>query len=219
MIYSSISPLVSISKVGHFQNYDTDGQANEDDGGISELNSLPSETSVLRFGEENFGVNPEERTLIMPVCLNDLPLLYLQIWSLRFSGDNREIVAGTSAATIVVYDIESRSVLHTIDGHNDDVNAVAFADTSNSHVLFSGSDDSLVKIWDRRSLGRNCKPSGTLVGHTEGITFIESKGDGRYCLSNSKDQSAKLWDIRRMLNEQQADESCKISYQRNWDYR
>lgn len=36
------------------------------------------------------------------------------------------------------------------------------------------------------------------MGHLEGITFIDSKGDGRYFISNSKDQSIKLWDIRKM---------------------
>jgi WD repeat-containing protein 23 len=39
-------------------------------------------------------------------------------------------------------------------------------------------------------------PVGTFPGHLEGITFIDSKGDGRYCVSNGKDQTAKLWDIR-----------------------
>lgn len=36
------------------------------------------------------------------------------------------------------------------------------------------------------------------MGHIEGITFIDSRGDGRYLISNGKDQSIKLWDIRKM---------------------
>lgn len=36
------------------------------------------------------------------------------------------------------------------------------------------------------------------MGHLEGITFIDSRGDGRHLISNSKDQSIKLWDIRKM---------------------
>ena len=42
------------------------------------------------------------------------------------------------------------------------------------------------------------QPAGKLVGHLEGITFIDSRGDGRYFISNSKDQTIKLWDIRTM---------------------
>jgi hypothetical protein len=37
-------------------------------------------------------------------------------------------------------------------------------------------------IRDRRSLGASQKPSGVLVGHTEGITYVSAKGDGR-CMS------------------------------------
>lgn len=39
---------------------------------------------------------------------------------------------------------------------------------------------------------------GVLEGHLEGITFIDSFGDGQYFISNSKDQTIKLWDIRKM---------------------
>ncbi|KAG6008412.1 hypothetical protein E4U43_000154, partial [Claviceps pusilla] len=120
------------------------------------------------------------------------------IWSIRFSGDGRELVAGTSANSLVVYDIESRRVLHHIEGHDDHVNAVCFADKSSPHILYSGSDDATIKVWDRRSLGDG-REAGAFVGHIEGITYIDSKGDGRYILSNGKDQSMKLWDIRQVM--------------------
>lgn len=38
------------------------------------------------------------------------------------------------------------------------------------------------------------------MGHLEGITFIDSRGDGRYLISNGKDQAIKLWDIRKMAS-------------------
>ncbi|PHH87540.1 hypothetical protein CDD83_8730 [Cordyceps sp. RAO-2017] len=117
------------------------------------------------------------------------------IWSIRFSGDGRELVAGTTADSIVVYDIESRTVLHHVRGHDDHVNAVCFADKSSPHILYSGSDDSTIKVWDRRSMGDG-REAGAFVGHLEGLTYIDSKGDGRYILSNGKDQSMKLWDLR-----------------------
>uniref|UniRef100_A0A0D2XI47 Uncharacterized protein n=1 Tax=Fusarium oxysporum (strain Fo5176) TaxID=660025 RepID=A0A0D2XI47_FUSOF len=121
------------------------------------------------------------------------------IWSIRFSGDGRELVAGTSAASIVVYDIESRTVLHHVRGHSDDVNAVCFADKMSPHILYSGSDDTTIKVWDRRSMGDH-REAGAFVGHIEGLTYIDSKGDGRYILSNGKDQSMKLWDIRMAMS-------------------
>lgn len=36
------------------------------------------------------------------------------------------------------------------------------------------------------------------MGHLEGITFLDSRGDGRYFISNGKDQTTKLWDIRKL---------------------
>ena len=39
-------------------------------------------------------------------------------------------------------------------------------------------------------------PVGSFAGHRAGITFIDSKADDRYILTNSKDQTIKLWDIR-----------------------
>ncbi|KAI0975828.1 WD40-repeat-containing domain protein [Xylaria arbuscula] len=119
------------------------------------------------------------------------------IWSIRFSGDGRELVAGTNARSIIVYDIESRRVLHHIEGHEDDVNAVCFADKSSPHILYSGSDDTTIKVWDRRSMGDG-REAGAFVGHIEGLTYMDSKDDGRYLLSNGKDQSMKLWDLKMM---------------------
>lgn len=37
-----------------------------------------------------------------------------------------------------------------------------------------------------------------LVGHTEGLTYVSPKGDGRYVISNGKDQAIRLWDLRNM---------------------
>lgn len=142
------------------------------------------------------------------------------IWSVRFSGDGRELVAGTSAHSIVVYDIESRQVVHHVDGHEDDVNAVCFADKMSPHIVYSGSDDATIKVWDRRSMG-DSREAGAFVGHIEGITYIDSKGDGRYILSNGKDQSMKLWDLRMAMSTQRYQELGRTRYAHNsgFDYR
>ncbi|KAI9645319.1 hypothetical protein NHQ30_006055 [Ciborinia camelliae] len=124
------------------------------------------------------------------------------IWSIRFSGDGRELVAGTTGGSIVVYDIESRRPLHRIVGHEEDVNAVCFADKSSPHILYSGSDDATIKVWDTRSMGDN-REAGAFIGHIEGLTYLDSKGDGRYILSNGKDQSMKLWDLRMVMSSAQ----------------
>ncbi|KAI1077504.1 WD40-repeat-containing domain protein [Whalleya microplaca] len=142
------------------------------------------------------------------------------IWSIRFSGDGRELVAGTNENSIIVYDIESRRVLHQIEGHDDDVNAVCFADKSSPHILYSGSDDTTIKVWDRRSMGDG-REAGAFVGHIEGLTYLDSKDDGRYLLSNGKDQSMKLWDLKMMYSTTQFREKNPRQHTRysEFDYR
>jgi WD repeat-containing protein 23 len=140
------------------------------------------------------------------------------IWSLRYSGDGKEIVAGTSDYAVYVYDLEVGKSILKIDGHSDDVNAVCYGDQSSPHILYSGSDDTVIKVWDRRSMGDN-REAGVFIGHTEGITYVDSKGDGRYVLSNGKDQTMKLWDLRKMMSTEQSAGIDPQRYTSNFDYR
>ncbi|KAI7356090.1 hypothetical protein D0864_04504 [Hortaea werneckii] len=140
------------------------------------------------------------------------------IWSLRFSGDGGEIVAGTSDSSVYVYDLEAQRSILRIPGHQDDVNAVCFGDKMSPHILYSGSDDTTVKVWDRRSLA-SMRPAGMFLGHTEGVTYIDSKGDGRYVISNGKDQTCKLWDLRKMISTDVGERINPQDYTTNFDYR
>ncbi|GAB4823240.1 hypothetical protein N2152v2_010286 [Parachlorella kessleri] len=142
------------------------------------------------------------------------------IWSLRWSSDNSEIVAGAGDNSLYVYDVTQAKTVVRVEGHQDDVNAVAYADET-CKVIFSGSDDCLVKVWDRRLMsGRRSKPAGVLVGHCEGITHIDAKGDGRYLISNGKDQTVKLWDLRGMRSHAEAQQLRRDRVPHfSWDYR
>lgn len=140
------------------------------------------------------------------------------IWSCKFSADGNEVVAG-GHGKIFVYDLLADRRTVKIEAHQADVNSCCWADTASGNVLISGSDDSFVKVWDRRSLGASAKPSGVLAGHTEGITYVSAKGDGRYIISNGKDQSLRLWDLRKMHSSDDFDTFKHKSYSTNFDYR
>ncbi|KAI4365671.1 hypothetical protein MLD38_021636 [Melastoma candidum] len=137
------------------------------------------------------------------------------IFSVKFSTDGREIVAGSNDDAIHVYDLEANRLSLRISAHRSDVNTVCFANES-GHLIFSGSDDTFCKVWDRRCLNAREKPAGVLIGHIEGITYIDSRGDGRYLISNGKDQAIKLWDIRTMSSNSNCGPVFK-NYE--WDYR
>ncbi|CAO2179915.1 unnamed protein product [Urochloa humidicola] len=135
------------------------------------------------------------------------------IFSVKFSKDGRELVVGNNNESICIYDLGANKVTERINAHVADVNVVTFADET-SDVLYSGSDDSLCKVWDRRCHKKQ-KPVGVLTGHLDGITFIDSRGDGHYFISNCKDQTIKLWDLRKMSSTTK--DCTPKAYE--WDYR
>jgi len=145
------------------------------------------------------------------------------VFSLAFSNNGREVIAGGSDASVYIFDRETDERTLRIPVRSDiqatDVNSVGFVDES-SQLFYSGSDDACIKIWDRRCLNENNpEASGMLLGHIDGITYIDSKNDGRYLLSNSKDQSIKLWDMRRFSPKEAELNVRALTQPRNWDYR
>lgn len=141
------------------------------------------------------------------------------IFSLQFSCDGKDILGGANDSCLYVYDREAHQRSLKIRAHDGDVNAVAFADKT-SQILFSAGDDGLCKVWDRRTLSeRDPKPVGILAGHSNGIIFIDSKNDGRYLITNSKDQSIKLWDVRAFSSKEGVQATKMAVACQNWDYR
>ena len=72
-----------------------------------------------------------------------------------------------------------------------------------------------------------------LPGHLEGLTYLSAKcvgrrpaaltprrGDGRYVVSNGKDQTCKLWDLRKMVSSERFDTMTpKYCGSPSFDYR
>ncbi|XP_072998242.1 LEC14B protein-like [Typha latifolia] len=139
------------------------------------------------------------------------------IFSVKFSSDGREIVAGSSDNSIYVYDLQANKPTSRISAHSSDVNTVTFADET-GHIIYSGSDDNLCKVWDRRCSNAEGQAVGVLIGHLEGITFIDSREDGHYFISNGKDQTIKMWDIRKMSSSADCTRGTR-GRTSDWDYR
>jgi DDB1- and CUL4-associated factor 11 len=155
---------------------------------------------------------------------SDLHFMYRSrcgVWCLDVNAAGTEFVAGTSNNSVVLYDMETKTPVCHVEGHDDDVNAIAFVDGPlHSNVFVSGSDDALIKLWDRRVLSEsNPKPQGVFPGHIDGVTYIASRDDGYYFLSNAKDQTAKLWDLRKCFSATQHDRLPYFRKPHHWDYR
>lgn len=144
----------------------------------------------------------------------------MAVFSLRFSQQGHEILCGGSDRGLHIFDLESVSRVVTInDAHVDEVNAVCYGDTG-SHLLYSGGDDGLLKVYDRRALGEtDYQPVGVFAGHRDGITYIDARGDDRHLISNSKDQTIKLWDLRRFSSAETMQLTLSCVRHQSWDYR
>ena len=95
------------------------------------------------------------------------------------------------------------------------------------HMLMRGMKYSLVEVMILLSMsgiggpsGRGL-PVGAFIGHIDGIVHIDSRGDGRYLISNSKDQTIKCWDIRQMSTMSNAfsERKSRDVPRFRWDYR
>lgn len=143
------------------------------------------------------------------------------IFSIAFSNCGKEIIGGANDGCLYIYDrvIDRRTLKVPVVENSEDVNSVGFADET-TNILFSGGDDYIVKVWDRRTLNETRpEPVGKMVGHFGGITYMDAKNDGRHIISNSKDQSIKLWDMRKFSPNGSEKQVREYSRDRSWDYR
>jgi WD40 repeat protein len=88
-----------------------------------------------------------------------------------------------------LWDVASRKLKSTLEGHFDEVNAVAFA--PDGKLVATGGDDKLVILWD----AEKTKPAAVLKGHTEEVDCLVFSPDGRVLASGGKDKIIILWDV------------------------
>ncbi|GLT95057.1 hypothetical protein SLE2022_127620 [Rubroshorea leprosula] len=92
---------------------------------------------------------------------------------------------------VLVWDVDGGFCTHYFKGHKGVVTSIMFHPDSNKNLLFSGSDDATVRVWDL--LAKKCV--ATLDKHFSTVTSMALSEDGLILLSAGRDKVVNLWDL------------------------
>lgn len=112
------------------------------------------------------------------------------VFNLEFSLDGGLLVAACEGRQILLYDSGNQRLVHEVENaHYNCVNCIKFL----SHNSFAtGSDDSLINLWDVRNLR---KPTKVLSGHTSWVKNIEWSEREKLMVTTAFDGTIRAWDL------------------------
>lgn len=110
------------------------------------------------------------------------------ISDLAFSSDSRHVCSASDDKTVRLWDVETGSLIKTLQGHTNHVFCVNFNPQSN--MIVSGSFDETVRVWDVKT-GKCLK---VLPAHSDPVTAANFNRDGSLIVSSSYDGLCRIWD-------------------------
>ncbi|KLO10958.1 WD40 repeat-like protein [Schizopora paradoxa] len=114
------------------------------------------------------------------------------VYSVTFSPAGHHLVSGSLDRSMMIWDVRSGDVLHTISrAHEQPVSSVAYS--LNGDQIVSGSDDCTIRLWDSEG-----NPLKTISSpqHLYPITSVAFSPDGESVVSGSLDKTIRFWDVR-----------------------
>lgn len=103
------------------------------------------------------------------------------------------VISASNDCTLKIWDLQTGTLLRTLEGHHGSVRGVAFAETSSGAIIVSGSNDETLKVWDFES-GRVLH---TLSGHRNLVrSVVTTRLRGQIvAVSASCDRTLGIWDL------------------------
>ena len=110
------------------------------------------------------------------------------VGGVRFSPSGKKLVSWGDDGTARIWNSESGAELGTLRGHTGPIRDAEFR-ADELRLVTAG--DTSVRIWN---LEPARMPATPLAGHTGKVTAVAYSPDGKFFLTASADQSARLWD-------------------------
>ena len=113
------------------------------------------------------------------------------VLDLDWSRDSQRIFSASSDMTIADWDLETGLRIRRHEGHEEIINSIK-AGKRGQEILFSGSDDGTIGIWDPRQ-----KQAVDYIQTDFPICAIAVSESGSELYSGGIDNDVKVWDIRQ----------------------
>lgn len=113
------------------------------------------------------------------------------IMDLQFNEDGSEMVSCSTDKSIFIWDINTCERIKKLKGHKSFVNSVSIARTGSVPLICSGSDDSTVKVWDRRQKG-----ASLTYDNKYQVLSVAFNKTGEQIFFGGIDNQIKVWDTR-----------------------
>ncbi|KAK4053933.1 hypothetical protein OIO90_003770 [Microbotryomycetes sp. JL221] len=112
------------------------------------------------------------------------------VYAARWHPQGHHVATGGYDKIVRLIDVESGTTLKTFTGHSLSISSVMFNSLGN--LIVSGSKDSNIRFWDSVS-GLCIRTLNAQLGEVTSVDMSES-----YLLTNSRDNSVRLWDVRML---------------------
>ncbi|WAR18097.1 SNR40-like protein [Mya arenaria] len=131
------------------------------------------------------------------------------IMEIQFTTDGSNLISASTDKTMALWDVDVGERIKKFKGHNGFVNCCNVA-RRGPQLVCSGSDDQTIKMWDSRKKGvlqtfqntyqvwdlRKNDVLYRMRGHSDTVTGMHLSPDGSYLLTNSMDNTVRIWDVR-----------------------
>jgi WD40 repeat protein len=111
------------------------------------------------------------------------------VFSVAWSRDGKLLASSSDDESIIIWDLENGTRIHTLTGHTSGVVSVTWLPDNQS--LASGGGDKIIRIWNTNT----GKLIDNLEGHNGWIRQLAVSPNGETLASASYDATVRLWDV------------------------